>query len=306
MANNIVVLGSSNTDMILQMAHIPKPGETIIGGKFSMAAGGKGANQAVGAARAGGKVTFIARVGEDMFGEQAVKGFVQDGINVDHVIKDPNAASGVALIFVADDGENSIGVASGANGNLSPADVQAAKDVIASAGTLVMQLETPLETVQAAAEIAAANNVPVILDPAPAQPLPDDILKHVSIMKPNESEAEILTGQKVENEDDAKKAAQALMAHGVKTVLLTMGANGTMIATPEGTELIPSYKVKAVDSTAAGDVFTGSLSVALSEGKELKEAVKFANAAAALSVTKLGAQPSAPTRQEIEEFISNN
>jgi ribokinase len=306
MARNIVVVGSSNTDMILQMAHIPRPGETIIGGKFSMAAGGKGANQAVGAARAGGKVTFIARVGSDMFGEQAVKGFARDGINVDHVIRDAEAPSGVALIFVADDGENSIGVASGANARLSPVDIRAAEKVIASAGILVMQLETPLETVQAAAEIAAANNVPVILDPAPAQPLSDDILKHVSIMKPNESEAEILTGQKVTNADDAGKAAQALMKHGVKTVLLTMGASGTMVATSEGTEVIPSYKVKAVDSTAAGDVFTGSLAVALSEGKELKEAVRFANAAAAISVTRLGAQPSAPTRKEIEEFINNN
>jgi ribokinase len=292
--------------MILQMDHIPKPGETIIGGDFSMAAGGKGANQAVAAARAGGNVTFIARVGEDMFGEQAVKGFIDDGINVDHLIRDPQAPSGVALIFVAQDGENSIGVASGANGRLSPQDIEAAREVIASADILVMQLETPLDTVRAAAEMASANKVTVILDPAPAQPLSDDILKHVSIMKPNESEAEILTGQKVQNQEDAKKAAQTLMAHGVKTVLLTMGADGTMIATAEATQLIRSHKVKAVDSTAAGDVFTGSLSVALAEGRELTEAVKFANAAAALSVTKLGAQPSAPTKKEIEEFIKNN
>jgi ribokinase len=292
--------------MILQMDHIPKPGETIIGGDFSMAAGGKGANQAVAAARAGGNVTFIARVGEDMFGEQAVKGFIDDGINVDHLIRDPQAPSGVALIFVAQDGENSIGVASGANGRLSPQDIEAAREVIASADILVMQLETPLDTVRAAAEMASANKVTVILDPAPAQPLSDDILKHVSIMKPNESEAEILTGEKVQNQEDAKKAAQTLMAHGVKTVLLTMGADGTMIATAEATQLIRSHKVKAVDSTAAGDVFTGSLSVALAEGRELTEAVKFANAAAALSVTKLGAQPSAPTKKEIEEFIKNN
>ncbi|MHC4445527.1 MAG: ribokinase [Planctomycetota bacterium] len=306
MPKNIVVIGSSNTDMILQMDHIPKPGETIIGGDFSMAAGGKGANQAVAAARAGGNVTFIARVGEDMFGEQAVKGFIDDGINVDHLIRDPQAPSGVALIFVAQDGENSIGVASGANGRLSPQDIEAAREVIASADILVMQLETPLDTVRAAAEMASANKVTVILDPAPAQPLSDDILKHVSIMKPNESEAEILTGEKVQNQEDAKKAAQTLMAHGVKTVLLTMGADGTMIATAEATQLIRSHKVKAVDSTAAGDVFTGSLSVALAEGRELTEAVKFANAAAALSVTKLGAQPSAPTKKEIEEFIKNN
>src|SRR5208283_1344749 len=181
----ILVVGSSNTDMIIKLDRIPQAGETILGGEFATAAGGKGANQAVAAARAGGDVTFIARVGQDMFGEKAVVGFVQDGVDVKYVTRDPAAPSGVALIFVAKDGENSIAVASGANGNLSPADVQKARQAIAAASVLVMQLETPLPTVQAAAEIAAKAGVPVILNPAPACPLPDDLLGLISILTPN-------------------------------------------------------------------------------------------------------------------------
>ena len=208
MAGKIVVVGSSNTDMILQMEHIPRPGETILGGKFSMAAGGKGANQAVAAARAGGQVTLLARVGRDMFGRQAIEGFRGDGIDVQHVLEDEQAPSGVALIFVAADGENSIGVASGANLCLSPADVQQAADVIADADVLVMQLETPLETVRAAATIAAAHNVPVILNPAPAQPLDDPLLRLVSVLTPNESEAELLTGVRVTDEAAASRGGR--------------------------------------------------------------------------------------------------
>lgn len=304
MANRIVVAGSSNTDMIIQMPRIPRPGETILGGRFSMAAGGKGANQAVAAARAGGDVTFVARVGDDMFGQKAVEGFVADGIHVEHVIRDPHAPSGVALIFVADDGENSIGVASGANGLLSPADVEQAKDVIGSADVLVMQLETPVETVHAAARIAAARGVRVILNPAPAQPLDDALLKLVSVLTPNETEAELLTGIKVEDDHAAKRAADALLAKGVQTVLITLGPRGAWVATRDGGELVAGFVVKAVDTTAAGDVFNGAFAVGLSEGKPLQNAVRFANAAAALSVTKLGAQPSAPTRAEIEAFLA--
>jgi len=306
MAKRIVVVGSSNTDMILQMAHIPRPGETILGGEFSMAAGGKGANQAVGAARAGGQVTFVARVGDDVFGEQAIKGFVADGINVDHVVHDKQAASGVALIFVAADGENSIGVASGANGRLSPQDVAKAKEAIVSADALVMQLETPLETVQAAAQIASAAGVRVILNPAPAQPLADDLLKHVSILTPNESEAELLTGVKVEDEGSAAEAARVLLSKGIETVLITLGPKGAFVASAKSNELVPGFQVKAVDTTAAGDVFNGAVAVSLAEGQPLADAVRFANAAAALSVTRLGAQPSAPKRAEIEAFLAGH
>jgi len=304
MGKKIVVVGSSNTDMIIKVPHVPVPGETIIGGKFSIAAGGKGANQAVAAARAGGDVTFIARIGDDMFGQQAKDGFVKDNIDVDHVLSDKDAPSGVALIFVGEDGQNSIAVASGANANLSPSDVQAASDAISTSDILIMQLETPLETVQKAASIASDNGVKVILNPAPAQALSDDILRHVSILTPNESESELLTGIKVETEKDAAAAADALMAKGIETVIVTMGPKGAFVATADSKELVGGFSVKAVDATAAGDVFNGTLAVAIAEGKSLKKAVSFANAAAALSVTKLGAQPSAPTREEIDKFLS--
>lgn len=305
MSSKIVVVGSSNTDMIIKVPHVPVPGETIIGGTFSTAAGGKGANQAVAAARAGGDVTFVARVGQDMFGQQAKDGFVKDNINVDHVLSDKDAPSGVALIFVGEDGENSIAVASGANANLSPSDVESAGDAISSADILIMQLETPLETVQKAATIASEKGVKVILNPAPACELSDDILSRVSILTPNESEAELLTGIKVESEKDAAAAADALMAKGIETVIVTMGAKGAFVVTADSKELVGGFSVKAVDATAAGDVFNGTLAVAMAEGKPLKEAVRFANGAAALSVTKLGAQPSAPTREEIEKFLSS-
>jgi len=299
----IVVVGSSNTDMIIQLAHIPRPGETMLGGEFSSAAGGKGANQAVAAARAGGNVTFVARVGKDIFGDQAVAGFRRDGINVDHVIPDRAAPSGVALIFVAEDGENSIAVAGGANGRLAPADVKQATNAIRAAAVLVAQLETPLATVQAAAAIAAKAGVCFILNPAPARPLPDALLKRVSILTPNETEAELLTGIKVTNEATAAKAADRLLARGVGTVILTLGSRGAFMAGAGGKQLVPGFKVKARDTTAAGDTFNGALAVALAEGKAFPDAVRFANAAAAISVTRLGAQPSAPNRREIEHFL---
>ena len=305
MNKKIVVVGSSNTDMIIKVPRIPKPGETIIAGTFSMAAGGKGANQAVAAARAGGEVAFVARVGDDMFGKQAIDGFRKDNIDVHNVIHDSEAPSGVALIFVDKGGENSIAVASGANANLSPSDIQAVRDVIASANILLMQLETPIETVELASAVAVENRVKVILNPAPARKLGDDLLKRVSILTPNESEAELLTGISVTDVDSAKKAARILLDKGTETVIITLGRNGALLATPEYSERISGFKVKAVDATAAGDVFNGALTVALAENRSPKDALVFANAAAALSVTKLGAQPSAPYRKEIEEFIKN-
>jgi ribokinase len=303
MAGKIVVVGSSNTDMILQMDHIPRPGETILGGQFSMAPGGKGANQAVAAARTGGDVTFLARVGADMFGRQAIEGFHKDGIDVQHVIEDEQAPSGVALIFVASDGENSIGVAPGANAQLSPADVEQAAPVIAAADVLIMQLETPLETIALAASIAAQNGVNVILNPAPAQPLEDALLQNISIITPNESEAELLTGIAVTDESSAKAAAKALHARGVATVIITLGARGAFVSSDPFTGTVPSFEVSTVDTTAAGDVFNGALAVALSEDVPLQQAVRLSNAAAALSVTILGAQPSAPLRRDIELML---
>ena len=302
----ILVVGSSNTDMIIKLDRIPKPGETILGGEFVTAAGGKGANQAVGAARAGGDVTFIARVGQDMFGDQALAGFQKDGIKTDFVFRDPRAPSGVALIFVAKDGENSIAVAGGANNRLLPADVKKAKGAFAGAGVLVMQLETPLETVQAAAELAAKNKVRVILNPAPARSLPPELLARVSILTPNETEAELLTGIKVTDEAAAARAAAKLLASGVQTVILTLGARGAFLADATTQQLVPGFKVTPVDTTAAGDIFNGALAVALAEGKAMTDAIRFANAAAAISVTRMGAQPSAPSRKEIDKFLKAN
>jgi len=301
----IAVVGSSNTDMIIKTAKIPRPGETILGGEFHMAAGGKGANQAVAAARAGGVVTFIARVGSDIFGKKAVEGFIRDGIDVKYVYKDRRAASGIALIIVGADGENSIAVASGANANLTPEDVRRAERAISSAKILLMQLETPLETVREAAEIAAAYRVPVILNPAPARALDDNLLRRISILTPNETETEMLTGIKIRKESDMARASQKLLNKGVRAVFITLGSKGVFVAseTEKIRRIIPAFKVKAVDTTAAGDVFNGALAVALAEGRPLLEAARFANAAAALSVTKMGAQPSAPHRKEIENFL---
>ena len=298
----IVVIGSSNTDMIVQTPYIPLPGETILGGTFNTAAGGKGANQAVSCARAGGTVTFVARVGDEMFGDQAVQGFRKDGINVDFVVKDGQAPSGVALIIVDDKGQNSIAVASGANGNLSVSDVEAADDAVSSAGFVLMQLEIPIETVAAAARMASDKNVRVILNPAPAQPLSDELLKNVTILTPNETEAGMLTGIEVEDEASACKAAEMFVNKGVKSVIITMGSAGAYVHCDDFRGMVPGFEVKAVDTTAAGDTFSGTLAVALAEGKTLEQATVFANAAAALSVTKLGAQPSAPDRTAIEQF----
>jgi ribokinase len=305
MGSRIVVVGSSNTDMIIKVNRIPKPGETVIGGEFSTAAGGKGANQAVAAARAGGKVTFVARVGDDVFGRQAVEGIVADGIDANYVLQDSDAPSGVALIFVDERGENSIAVASGANARLTPEDVLSARDAITSADVLVTQLETPLDTVQAAVDLAVEHGVRVVLNPAPARTLGREILRHVSVLTPNETEAELLTGIEVSNDAAALAAAERLNAVGVEAILITLGSRGAFIFDSDHRELVPGFEVEAVDTTAAGDVFNGALAVALAEGSPLAEAVRFANAAAALSVTKLGAQPSAPTREEIQEVLSN-
>ena len=301
----IVVVGSSNTDLLIQMDRIPRPGETIIGGKFLSAAGGKGANQAVAAARAGGAVTFITRVGCDDLGQKAVAGFVKDRINVDYVIHDRTNPSGVALIFVGADGENSIAVASGANEKLSPADVKRAVKAFRGTSVLVLQLETPLDTVQAAAELAAKAGVKVLLNPAPARTLPAELLKHVSVLTPNEGEAEMLTSIKVRDTNAAAKAAEALLARGVENVIITLGSRGAFVAGAGVRQMIPAYKVRAIDTTAGGDVFNGALAVALAEGRSLLEATRFATAAAAISVTRLGAQPSAPTRREIDKLYAS-
>jgi ribokinase len=300
----IVIVGSSGTDMIIKLERIPRPGETLLGGEFHITGGGKGANQAVSAARAGGKVAFVARLGQDDFGDQAKAAFAKEGINVEHIYRDRKVSTGVALIFVDQHGENSIGVAPGANGRLSPADLKKARKIFSGASVMVVQLEIPLDSVQTAAVLAAKSGARVILNPAPARALPDELLRHVSILTPNETEAELLTGIKVDSDPSAVKAASVLRARGVQTVILTLGARGALVATSDGTpQLVPGFKVKAVDTTGAGDVFNGALAVALAEEQPLIDAVRFANAAAAISVTRLGAQPSAPSRREIQRLL---
>jgi ribokinase len=236
-----------------------------------------------------------------MFGERAVAGLQEHGINVDYVQYD-KAPSGVALIFVGEDGENCIAVGSGANAKLSPADIRKAKNIFATADVVVMQLETPLETVQAAADLANVHGALVILNPAPAQPLRDKLLKKVSILTPNEHEAELLTGIKVTGADSCARAADALLRKGIQTVIITLGPRGAFVATSATKQLVPGFKAKPVDTTAAGDTFNGALAVALAEGMTTTDAVRFANAAGAISVTRMGAQPSAPSRKEIEKL----
>jgi ribokinase len=301
---NVLVVGSSNTDMIIRVPRIPRPGETILGGEFSMAAGGKGANQAVAAARAGGRVTFLARVGDDYFGAEALKNFEADGINARFVVRDGRAASGIALINVGENGENSISVASGANAFLAPEDVLRAEKAFEDADIVLVQLETPVETVRAAAELASIRGIPVILNPAPARPLGDDLLKSVEIITPNEHEAELLTGLRVASETDARNAAARLRQRGPKAAIITLGERGCYASGGGFEGAVPAFKVRPVDTTAAGDVFNGALAVALAEKRPLPETLQFANAAAALSVTRHGAQPSAPVRRDIEDFLA--
>ncbi len=303
-APSILVVGSSNTDMAVKLDRLPKPGETILGGEFACAAGGKGANQAVSAARAGGAVTFIARIGRDALGDKAVAGFAADGINVEHIIRDRTAPSGVALIFIGRAGENSIAVAPGSNGKLVPADLRKARAAFCHDGVLLLQLEIPMKAVEAAAELAVQAGRRVILNPAPAQSLPASLLRRISVLTPNESETELLTGVTLTDEAAMARAAAELLSRGVQNVVITLGARGVCVAGKDGCQVIPGYKVDAIDTTAAGDVFNGALAAALTEGKSLFEAARFANAAAAVSVTRMGAQTSAPTRKEIERMLA--
>ena len=295
----ILVAGSSNTDMVINSTHLPAPGETIIGSAFFMNPGGKGANQAVAAARLGAHVTFICKTGNDIFGKQAAEIFENEGIDISYLLEDPANPSGVALITVDDNGENTIVVASGSNGTLSRADIEHSKNVIENASVVLMQLEIPLDTVQYVAAIAREKNVRVILNPAPACDLPLSLMKNISIITPNEREAEMLTGITVNNFDTAKEAAKSLSSKGIETVIITLGPKGALVYDGGKFEHVPSVEVRAVDTTAAGDVFNGALAVALNEGKEILEATTFACKAAAISVTRKGAQSSAPFRKEL-------
>lgn len=293
----IVVLGSTNTDMVISGARIPVPGETVSGGTFMMNPGGKGANQAVAVARLAAKkgiCAFIAKTGDDLFGRDTAMRMKKDGIDARLVIDKKNP-SGTALILVDKKGQNCISVALGANGTLGPKDVKPFKLLIEGASALLMQLETPLETVMYAAEMAKAAGVPVVLNPAPARKLPAKLYKALSWITPNETEAELLTGVKVVDAASAVKAAAVFQRRGVKGVVITMGSKGCWC---EGV-MYPCVKVKAVDTVAAGDTFNGAFTVALAEGRPVAEAVAFAQKAAAISVTRPGAQASVPYRREI-------
>lgn len=294
MSKKIIVIGSSNTDMVIKAPRIPVPGETILGGEFKMGPGGKGANQAVAAARLGGDVTFICKVGKDLFGENAVKGYNNEGIDTNTTLFSEKP-SGTALIMVDENGENIISVAPGANGDFSPKDIEKVEDVIKTADYVVLQLEIPVETVLAAARIAYNSGAYVILNPAPACKLPEELFKFISLITPNQTEISIMTG--IDN--DIEAAMSKLNEMGVKDVILTLGSKGSAIWNGKNAEIVPAQKVKAVDTTAAGDTFCGALCVALSEGKTKKEAVEFATRASALTVQKMGAQESIPFRKDI-------
>ena len=301
----VVVVGSSNTDMVVKSQRIPAPGETVIGGEFVLAAGGKGANQAVAAARLGAKVTFVAKVGSDMFGYQAVAGYQKEGINTKFIFRDTQHATGVALILVDAKGENLISVASGANEFLTPADIEQAESAIAAANVVVTQLETPLDVLACTAKLAKKHGVPLILDPAPApdEPLPIEILRDVACIKPNENETERLTGIKVTDPASALKAAGHLLELGVQAAIITLGSNGCLVVEKPGEGLhIEGYRVEVVDTTAAGDAFSGALACGIGEGYTLTESARLATAASAYSVTRLGAQPSLPTLREVVMF----
>jgi ribokinase len=299
MSAKVVVLGSTNTDMVIKANHLPKPGETILGGTFFMNPGGKGANQAVAAARLGGNVLFISKIGDDVFGKQNKELFEKEGIDTDYVFSDPTEPSGVALITVDSKAENCIVVASGANATLSPVDVAKAADEIQTADILLTQLETPVDTIIYAAELAAAHNVKVILNPAPACPIPKSLLKSLYMITPNRIEAEMLTGIKVDDISSAKQAAEALHAEGVEIVVITLGSDGALALIDNEFHFVGAEKVVPVDTTAAGDVFNGALAVAIAEGQSVLDGIKFACKAAAISVTRLGAQASAPYKREV-------
>ncbi|WP_312559929.1 ribokinase [Atlantibacter hermannii] len=299
----LVVLGSINADHILNLESFPKPGETLTGSHYQVAFGGKGANQAVAAGRSGADIAFIACVGDDDTGRRVCTQLASDKIDITPVATIADESTGVALIFVNAEGENVIGISAGANSALTPERVNAQHDLIAQASALLMQLESPVESVLAAAKIAKQNNTSVILNPAPARTLSDELLGLVDIITPNETEAEKLTGVKVESDDDAAQAAQRLHDKGINTVIITLGSRGVWASRDGKGQRVPSFKVEAVDTIAAGDTFNGALVTALLEGKALSDAIRFAHAAAAIAVTRRGAQPSVPWRHEIDAFL---
>lgn len=299
--NKIIVIGSSNTDMVVRSERLPRPGESVIGGGFMMAGGGKGANQAVAVARMGHRVIFTAALGRDMFGDAAVSSYQRFGIDTSYIVR-KDAPSGVALIMVDSAGQNSISVALGANNSLSTEDIRGVLEQVEKDDIVLLQLEVPMATVDAAVDIAAAKGARVVLNPAPAAMVSEQTLSKLYLITPNQTEAQTLTGIEVKDEATASLAAQVLCSRGVGRVVITMGSLGAYLYEEGRGEMIEARKVAAVDTTAAGDVYNGALCAALAEGKSLREALTFATKASAISVTRVGAQPSVPTREEVDNF----
>lgn len=302
----VTVIGSFMMDLMSRTPRLPIAGETVLGGPFKMGPGGKGSNQAVAAARLGADVTMIASLGDDYFGEVAYKNLVDEGINVDFLKTVPGISTGAALIMVDDSkGENMIVVAPGSNGELCKDDVDNAKDRICSSDYVLLQLETPLETVEYAIKMAYDNDVRVILNPAPGRALSDALMSRVDVLTPNETEAAIITNQAVTDIKSAKKAGLALLESGCKNVVITLGAGGALCISNDGVHHVPAFQVEPIDTTGAGDAFNGALAVALAEGMPLVDAVRFANAAGALCVTRLGTAPAMPQRSEVERLLGD-
>lgn len=299
--NKIICIGSSNTDMVVRSERLPRPGESVIGGGFVMAGGGKGANQAVAIARMGHKVIFAAALGEDMFGDEAIARYRQYGVDTSYIVR-KKTPSGIALIMVDAAAQNSISVALGANSELSVADVMPALDLIEPNDIVLMQLEIPMETVAACVAVAVAKGARVVLNPAPAAEVSADVLSKLYLITPNQTEAETLTGIEVRDEQSARAAAEALRAKGVERVIITMGGDGALLDDGGRVEMVPAFRVNAVDTTAAGDVYNGAICAALAEGCSLRDAMIFGSKASAISVTRIGAQPSIPTREEVDKF----
>ena len=301
----IIVAGSSNIDMTAYVKTLPRPGETIGDGRFLQANGGKGANQAVSAARLGGDVVFLTCVGEDMQGRRLQEVFASDGIHTVYMKFSASSPTGTALIFVADDGENCIAVAPGANRELLPGDIDAAESAFADASWLLMQLEIPLDTVYHAVDVAFAKGIKVILNPAPiSEAIPNEVLHKLWLITPNETEAEKLTGIKINSVDDAYRAADFLLAQGVQNVIVTLGSSGSVICHEDFHEFVPTREVVAVDTVGAGDVYNGALVTALSEGKSLLDAARFATLASSIAVTRPGAQTGVPHRPEVDALMN--
>lgn len=299
---HIVVVGSANMDLVVHAVRLPASGETLLGGGFETCPGGKGANQAIAAARLGASVAMVGCVGDDAFGATLHDGLTSDRIDTTHVHRLPAVPSGIAMITVAADGANTIVVAPGANARLAPELIDAAGDLIANAGMLICQLEVPLDAVRHAIDAAVRHGTPVLLNPAPAQPLPDDLYPQVDVLIVNETEAQVLAGIPVSDAATARQAANALRAKGARTVLVTLGASGVWCGGPAGEGHTAAPRVDAVDTTAAGDTFAGGFAAARVRGASVSDAIAFAQRAAALSVTRKGAQTSIPTRAELDEL----